>query len=509
MSRFIPWLVLACACGGGAGSDALGIEVPGDELTAVPQGLVLLSVDVYPAEVRSETDSTAFRALPQTLIPTDLEVADTMDVGRVNLPAPRVLSGVVTGETVNPFISADLPGDSGPIAAGIFVRRQGTVQSYATRTESDGSFASWVVPASEYQFAVVPDDPMVPMLSQELPVGANTVAQDVDLGIGVPIYGRIGTASGAMQNGRVHVVDERGFVSASAIANSFGLYQLRVQPGTFDVVSEGRQGGGDPILVERAMVVGDDGLNVDFEYPTDLDQILVEGEVTASLGPSPNSVVVRFTAESLEGFADGEGRWTWETVAGRQNGRYLDRMLPGVYTVEYIPPTVDDGPDFTPVRLVGVDLRSTVVLPTVELLPLVAVEGSVVSQGSAPLAGAQISCSEIGFDGRSWYASTDEEGHFDLDLPGVPVSCIVAPPGTAPGLASARVEIDPALNTTPTIVLDLGRRVIGEVTVSGTPETFALVEVRNARGELLGVGLTDEDGEFSVPVALEPADVFE
>lgn len=495
---------LLTACSAGSRSSEVRATV-NDPFPPAEEQDVGLRIDVLPSDLRlPDAEATGFRVLPQTSRPLGLRAlaGATVDVGAIDLRVPQLQTGAVTGFRFNPQIVA-LPGSDTPVVGTVTMRQPGTLQSYAARTDDAGAFALWLVPQEVYRFEIVPDDPLLPAWSTTLPVGARTVDQQVDLGAGVPVFGRVTTGRGALVGARVHVVDAEGLVSASAVTDVYGLYQVRVSPGTWTVVTEGRERGEDPTLTTAPVTVGDAGAEVDLAYPTVLSQVLVEGRVSSEGGARVPGALVRLTSEALEGFEGLDARWTAD-VPTADNGTFLARAVPGRYTVEILPPAVDEGPDYTPVRFEGVQLtQNSTDLGEVALARLIPVDGRVVDPFEDRVPNAIVSCAERGFDGRGWSTYTEDGGRFSLELPAVPLDCTVEPPGDRPDLAPMRVSLDPAQQPTPRLQLSGGQLVEGVVRFEGEPEPFALVEVRDLDDALLGVGFTDEEtGRFSVRVDL-------
>ena len=51
-----------------------------------------------------------------------------------------------------------------------------------------------------------------------------------------------------------------------------------------------------------------------------------------------------------------------------------------------------------------------------------------------------------------------------------------------------------------------GQRFSGRVLSGGEPEPYVVIEVRDEGDQILGIGLTGDNGTFSVPVDLEGVD---
>jgi hypothetical protein len=500
-----PLVLLAAAC---SGDDAVDNDASFEGETPPPADSVSLRIDVIPSAMREDTDDTSFRALPQTFLPRDLS-GTNLGVGTLELIPPQIQSGTVVGFLTNPQI-ANLPGSVEPVDATVWMRAPGTVQSVFGLTGPTGAFDLWVIPRAEYRLEVVPTNPLFPVWSTDLSIGAMTVDQDIDLGMGVPIYGKVSSLSGPLVGAHVYAVDAEGLTSSPAITDEFGIYQVRVTPGTWAVVCAGRELGLDPTLTFPTVEVGDVGANVDVTYPTTLDTVLADGRLVASSGAGVTGITVRFVAESLEGFETvgvENGRpavvsWVSEAPVST-NGTIITRLLGGTYTIEVLPPAVDSGPDFSPLRLTGVAIEENPTqLPTLTVNPLVTVTGRVADESGGHIPDAVITCVEDAFDHRFWTTVAGADGRYVINLPEVQVTCDVAPPAGF-ALASTRVAFQPGEVREMDFTIPAGVSVTGMVTIDGEAEPFALVNIYDPSERLLGFGLTDDAGLFVVPVDLE------
>jgi hypothetical protein len=467
---------------------------------------VSLRVDIVPSQLR-ESDATdaPFRVLPQTIEAQDLLVED-VELAPITLSEPQQQIGTVTAYAINPAI-ASLPGETVPVDGTVWIRDPDSIQAYAATTDALGGFEAWVVPDGEYLLEVVPADPLLPIFATPLTIGERPLPLDLDLGTGVPIYGFVRSSVGPLPGARVHVVSPDGATSSTAVADENGLYQVRVTPGAWTVVCDGRGIDQDPVLTLPEIVVGDAGANVDVEYPTDLDVVLVEGRVVNDSGESVAGTVVRFVAASLDGYDGLDASWVTERPVGADS-TFLGYVVPGTYTVEVLPPTVDDGSeDYSPIRLSPQAIAADAQLDVLTFEPLRSVEGTVRGEGGRRLAGAQVTCSEIGFDERFWTVFSDDRGDFVVDLPRVPVACQIVPPGSEPGFATLWREFDPTPQARLDVTLIAGQAVRGSVQTEDGPEAFAVIEILDLDQRRIGFGFTDDRGDFEIRVDLDQARV--
>ncbi len=470
-----------------------------------------IRLDVRPGLLlQGEVLSEGLRALPQTL-----EIEDAggrvVEVPQVRLLEPLHQTGTITGYSINPQISL-LPGEVVSVEGTVLIRKPNTVQTYASSTDTAGVFEAWLVPQDTYQLTVVPGDPQLPMHTQELQLGGSPDELEIDIGFGAPVYGTVRSNNGPVHNARVHLLDPLGNRSATALTDENGRYQLRVQPGTYTPVCEGREVGQDPTLQQPGIVVPLEGALVDFEYPSDLPQTLAEGRIVSASGQSLAGTVVRFLSEELDGYGDLDATWRWDAPI-QGPGTFIAKVVPGLYTIEVLPPEArtsaedpGDSPGLSPARQTGVRLGLEATLDDIELQPTLEITGSLTTERGEPLAGGTVYCTEVGFDERSWFANTSDEGTFTLNLPQIPLDCLVGPPGTREDLAQGIVRFDPREDPSPRFALGTGTLFRGSVVgPEGSGEAFASIELRDQRDRLLAFGITDEDGAFALRAELGDA----
>lgn len=506
---FASLVLGAAGCGGDARlEDYSAATVPNDAAFDSAQSIRL---DVRPGLLLDGGLSQGLRALPQTLQLDDVS-GSVIDVPELLLLEPVRQAGTITGYSVNPQISL-LPGTSAAVEGTVFLRKPNTVQTYAASTDPQGDFEAWLVPQDTYQLTVVPDDPQLPMHTQELTVDGSPDDVNVDVGYGAPVYGAVRSSNGPVYNARVHLVDELGNRSASALTDEHGRYQIRVQPGTYTLVCEGREVGQDPTLRQAEIEVPIEGALVDFAYPSDLPQALAEGRIISPTGQNLAGTVVRFLSEELDGYGDLDASWSWDAPI-QGPGTFIAKVVPGLYTIEVLPPDVrtsaeDPGgsPGLSPVRQTGVRLGLEATLDDIEILRTLEVTGTLSTEQGEPLAGGTVQCTEVGFDERSWFANTNDEGTFQLHLPQIPLDCLVGPPGDRRDLAQGTIRFDPREQTSPQFTLGTGALFQGSVRgPEGEGEPFASIELRDLQDRLLAFGVTDEDGSFSIRAELSDAD---
>lgn len=494
-------LALLAAC---TGNDTQDLEADGDSdvgyTPPAPGDVVPVDVRVHVIPADQRDADGAIRALPQLFGPF-LE-AD-LDDGPIalNLERPVTARGVVTGRELTPYSGiGTLPGVEGPVAGRVRLLGDDGLTAYEVPTDpGSGEYAVDVVPGV-YEVVTIPDSVRLAPAWTVLRIDDAADGPDVHLDEGEALYGRVRIGGRPYSSCEVLAVDERGHATASTWTDATGFYELRVPPGIWTVMTGGGETSRDPILAAPpAEVVADGGAQVDVDYPstsTVTASLRIEGED----GAPASDVLVRFTAVTLDSFDSLDADLVIDATSTNGN---VDLVVPaGTWAVEVIPG--DDSP-LGPVAIPGpIEIRADRQLDTVVLPELVPLAGMVVDSNGAGVADARITCTEVGFSGRSWPGFTNEKGRWELLVSSTALECSATPPGDRETLAIGRMVVEPLAVAedvaTDEVVFQLpdGVPVSGTVTFDGTPEPYAVVEVRTTGGVLLAAGLTDADGAFTV-----------
>jgi len=455
-----------------------------------------LRLDVFPSEgeVAADADDGVVDLLPRSFEMS----SDTRGVDLV-LEPPVLLEGYVTGYRVSPTALSELPGVEEPVDARVAVRREDSVQSRTTVTASDGYFQMRVVPDVGYRLDVTPDDPEIALYSSEVHLLEDTYL-DLDLEVGSTLWGRVVDGGGNPLVGvTVYAESVFGAKTATQVTDQGGEYLLRAQPGAYRIVAEGTDNGRDPTVATELTYVGEEGARIDVVYPN-LDFLSVGGRMRPEGGTYIRDGAARFTAVSLNGYPD----TTSLVVEARTDdfGNFDTRLLAGTYEVELFP---TDDQQLTPVSLGEVTIEGSTDIGTTVLPAFTVALGAVSDPNGGPVAGALVDCVEIGFAERVYTAHTDEAGQFGMMAPQMSLDCDLVPPADRSDLALTPLVLDLQADDTPELIMEYGQLVTGTVryTDGGAlrPLEFAVVEVRDAKGQLLGTALTNVgDGSFSLRV---------
>jgi hypothetical protein len=488
----------ACAELGIMTADETEVNAPAEDDVDYGSLASTLRVDVFPSYGAVEADADG-RELD--LLPHSFEMStDTRELDLV-LEPPVLLEGYVTGYHVSPTAASGLPGVEEAVAARVTVRKEDSVQSRTTATdvEDDGYFQAWVVPDIGYRLDVTPDDPEIALYTSQLQLLEDTFL-DLHLDAGSTLWGQVVDGTGNPLVGvEVYAESVFGTRTAPDVTDMGGEFLVRVQSGAYRLVAEGRNNGRDPTVSTELTYVGEEGARTDVVYPN-LDFFSVGGRMTPEGGTYIRDGAARFTAVSLDGYPD----TTTLVVEARTDdfGNFDTRLLSGTYQVELFP---SDDQELTPVSLGEVTIDGPTDLGATVLPGFTVALGSVSDPIGGPVAGALVDCVEIGFAERVFTAHTDDLGQFGMLVPQMELACDLVPPSDRGDLALTPLLVDLAEDDTPELTMEHGQLVTGTVrfTDDGAlrPLEFAVVEVRDTKGQLLGTALTSVgDGSFSLRV---------
>jgi hypothetical protein len=455
-------------------------------------------LDVQPPEDLRSADANASHV---ALMPQTFRTVSNAGSRDLILVEPVVVSGVVSGFLVTPWQRATLPGEAIALdGALVSVRRTDSVQSANTVT-SDGTYSLRIPPGTAYDVSFVPEDPLIPFFSASLSA-VDDVVFDIDLGSGVEVWGLVLGGDGAPIEGvAVHAVDGQGIVGGTTLTNADGWYDLRVNPGDYQIVAEGRSNGRDPQQATELLEVGEQGLSVDFQYPT-FDLRTLSGRVVDDQGDGLGDVTARFVASSLDGYVE-QTTYSVEVTTG-DTGVFDTRLLPGVYDVELRP---KEGVEFAPATLGERRISASVTdLGTVALAPMGLVSGRVTDPSGQFVPDALVTMTEIGFGQRSWSFVSDDTGGFTTLAPAVRMEFALTPPAAREELALTRIDVEPTQGVQIDVAFENGLPITGRVLYADpqdgqlNPVSYAVVEARDEDGTLWGQALTDAEGTYDLRV---------
>ncbi len=467
-----------------------------------------LRIDVFPSENLAVERLEDGVSLTQQSFSLEDEELDALPI--LQLQAPEVFEGFITGFEAYPSTAeVSVPGD-------MQVAVQAEIQAYVPGTPmgrtavsgvEDGAFELQLTPSEfDYQLAVVPRDPAtLPFLVDPsfLVEAGDGGVLDFDLDYGVPLYGQItqGEAGTPLPSLHVQAIDQETGIGGPVVqTDSSGTYELRVYPGTYSLLIEGDAGSHLPDRVLEADVRDPEvGLRVDATYGA-AAPITVLGEVQDAGGLPLEDVLVRFT--STEIYDDPGAGYSVAVTTGGGNGAFSLRLLPGTYSVEFIPPY--DGafgpmiwPEAVSLTESYTELNGTdpIVLPARPL-----VQSRVVDAEGQALANVIVRAEELGFDGYAYTAVTDERGDFSLGVADGDLQWSFTPPMGADGASTFLVEPAAEIAARSEIQLSPGLQVHGCVQYQDVVASYMPLEIRDSDDKLYATSMTDDEGCFTVRV---------
>lgn len=438
-------------------------------------------------------------ALPQSALYGDV----SWEGLSIELAETVRFSGTVTGTVNNPYAAVlpdvEVPGQADvALEADVQALLVGQIDGAATVSNDRGSFSMSFPRGGPYRLSVVPvaDDPLPFLVVEERSFLADAVGEQVALGAGQAVYGRVLQSDGSPlpQSAMARLEHEStGVLGPPVPVGDGGHYLLRALPGDYRVTITGDSSSSYLPRVSAPVTVTDEGpAEVDFDLGA-LEPVDVRFEVAGA--SAVDGLSVRFLSESLTGV---EGTATVAPFS--QSGEFRTELLPGVWTIEVIPDFDPDG-QASPLRIEGlvVAAGAAVELEPVVLPPRVEVSGVVTgSLGDEPLEGVLVSAREVGFDGNVYSARTDADGRYTLLLPDVALDVSFTPAVKNETTTWVSVDEPAQLGN---VKLARGETVSGRVTLTGDPVPYSVVEVRDGEsGALYATTFTDANGDFTVRI---------
>jgi len=446
----------------------------------------LIVVDILPS-------GDAHGALPQSFIidgesrtGLDLELAPTIDI-----------SGTILGFSATPMLpTVGVPGDSNmPIAAQVSITQENSIAGQLSHTDEDGQYSLRLPAGTAYQGSVVPEDPvLLPFFTLPDETFTESTTLDVDLPYGVAVHGTVQQSDGSALPATATVVlidPVTGVMGARAAVGDRGEYMLRALPGTLELTLLADSTGYIPSVRRTVEILeGDSIIQQDLDVGI-LEPTLVQGTLTSPSGVTLSGGLVRFKAIELES-AHGSLTIVTKSIT---NGAFLTQLLPGRWSVEFIPP-YDADSDLSPLGMELEVSEDEVHLGTIKLPGRVSIFSQVLDADLIPQAGVIVTAREMGFDGYTYSATSSANGELRLAVPPVPLTISMMPPDSESAITWFDL-ISPD-SASPEFMLERGQILEGYVRLAGDPVSHSLVEIRDGLNHALGTTLTDEDGHFAV-----------
>lgn len=466
----------------------------GDSAFPVPEAAELvdstraLRLDVYPPG-NLELLPQSFTVLPADIEEIYLALAPTLEI-----------TGTVVGTLPSPVDITVPSAEEAPVEARVTLEVPGTIMRATTTTSADGTYAMEVPSGVGYRMVAVALDPIdLPLFIEEELSFSEDTALEVSMGLGVPVSGTaLETDGGTLPAGSiVHLVDARtGESGPDAELTATGDWMLRALPGDYTLVLEGTTGSTMPTVPFELSVEEESLFHRLALVPGVVDVSAISGSVVDQDGRPVDDAEVRFTAQSLADLpADASHQVSTDTD---RNGLFTRQLAHGTWLMEVIPAYEET--TMSPMTAIievsdGATSVGTVTLGTQARLD------AKVMVGGQPARDIVVTAVEQSFKNYTYTATSDDEGWIHLDVPDVPLNLTLQSPDADQPIT--RLEVPAPADVSRIDLDDEGSLVAGVLLdPDGVPLPYALVEIRDHEGVLLGTTLTDASGDFRVTVAL-------
>lgn len=447
-----------------------------------------LRLDVYPPGNLS--------LLPQsfTILPAEIE-----DVYLALSPTVEV-TGTVFGEVPSP-VDITIPSEeSAPVEARLTFEIPNTVMRGVTTTTPDGRYSIQLPGGIGYRAVAVAVEPYeLPLYIEDDLILTTETTVDIELQLGVPVSGSVVQEDGTSlpSDAQIRLVDAiTGEAGPVAPVTESGEYLVRALPGDYTLLLGGSPGGTIPDIPFDITVQEDDlSLRQDLE-PGLLSVSNVSGSIVDEDGRSVDDCEIRFTAVSLLDLPADAGAVV--VTDSDRNGLFSRSLARGTWLMEVIP-TYTREATLSPTTLTIEVLGPQDDLGPVTVPPFANLDARVLAGGSAAR-NIVLTAIEQGFNQYTYTATSDANGWVTLRVPNVPLDLTLQSPDADQPITRvesilpndvSRIDLDDEGSLVSGILLD----------PNGSPLSFALVEIRDHEGVLLGTTLSDGGGEFRVTVA--------
>jgi len=485
MKRVLPLIALLTSCS--LGKTDTGYDVPA--AAELVESARALRLDVYPPG-NLELLPQSFTVLPDNIEDVYLALAPTVTI-----------NGTVEGTLPSPVDITIPSADTAPVSARLTVEVPDTVMHTTTTAGPDGRFTIQVPSGVGYRVVAVATDPIeLPLFVDEYVAFTVDGTFDITMGLGVPVSGEALQTDGSTlpAGARVHLIDENtGEAGPIAPLTDAGAYLLRALPGDYTLVLDGSTGSSMPAVPFPLTVTEDDVFIREDLTPGTVPLGSVSGSVVDESGRPIDDAEVRFTAVSFTDLpADTSATVSTDTD---RNGLFNRQLAQGTWLMEVIP-DYSRNAVYSPATLTVPVESSTVDIGAVTLGPRANLDARVMI-GNKPARNIVVTAEEQGFNHYTFTDTSDDDGWVHLEVSNVPLDLTLQSPDADQPIT--RLEVAAPADVSRIDLDDEGSLVEGILLdPDGVPLPYALVEIRDAEGALLGTTLTDANGDFRVTVAL-------
>ena len=438
------------------------------------------------------------------LLPQSFWIEENWDWQNIDieLNESTTIEGTIYGFTIYPYADITLPGETVPVESQVSIEMSNKINGAVINSDEDGYFSLTIPSGVDYQMSIAPLSPQnVPYLVMEdLRFASESAPMEIDLGAGIPIYGRIVDFDPTLI-ATAQLIDTQTQIKGPKVdIMDNGYFQLRA-PHTrseFTIRIQGSEYSLFPTMDIPVQLAEEDtdGFRADIEVG-ELDMSTVFGRVVDSnMIPYSERCTIRF--ESIELF-NSTGHIAIETN-NDVGGHYSTTLVEGRYKVSIIPPYSEDI-DVAPTSLeLTVDSDR---IPTGDLvLPSpVTVSGNIVGLDGLPSDGTVVQFTDVNFEQRLYSTTTDPQGRFSLKLPPVLMNTSIIPPSSSSAIQNFQTDLRSYIESFEWS-LQTGQPLSGVISFEGSAVPFSMIEVFQGDRKL-ATGLTGENGEFELQIQVE------
>ncbi|MAA80630.1 MAG: hypothetical protein CL916_15345 [Deltaproteobacteria bacterium] len=453
-----------------------------------------LRLDVYPV-------SEAENLLPQSFA-IDPEIDDVTAL-RFDLADTVELSGFIHGTTIYPHSDGvSVPSTRTVIEAQVRLSRPNSIHGNIMNTDEEGWFSMFVPANDQYLFSITPIQPTdLPFQINETFFLRESQDLEVELDMGLPVFGSISGLEGLHNQASVQLIDrETGIVGPKNPISSSGSFMLRA-PNDRDsliVRLEGTPNSAIPTVEIPFYLDSQDGVELNLDLGS-ITPVTVEGNLQTSLGiPFAERATILFTSKEL---ISTTGELSVET-SNDGNGFFSTKLLPGSWIVDFIPP-YDDASNAAPITIEFEIEENTTsyVLPDVLLADDVRVFTRILDSMGQPAPNVLVSFQETHFNKDVYTGFTDSDGRLDIRVPSDDLTVTLTPTNNVEGITQISVsqltEGDELEWT-----LEKGSTISGSIYHRNMPISHALIELWE-NDTLLTSQFLNEAGAFEIKLQVD------
>lgn len=453
-----------------------------------------LRIDVYPV---SDTENL----LPQSFS-IDPELDDVTDL-RFDLADTVELSGFIHGTTIYPHSDGvSVPSTRAAIEAQVRLSRPNSIHGNIVNTDEDGWFSISVPANDQYLFSITPIQPTdLPFQINEDFFLRESQDLEVELDMGLPVFGTISGLEGLHHQASVQLIDrETGIVGPKNPISSSGNFILRAPADRDSLIMrlEGTPNSAIPTVELPFYIDNQDGVELNLDLGS-ITPVTVEGNLQTSLGvPFAERATIVFTSKEL---IFTTGALSVET-SNDGNGFFSAKLLPGSWKADFIPP-YDDASNAAPITIefeVEENITSYT-LPDVLLADDVRVFTRILDSMGQPAPNVLVSFQETHFHRDVYTGFTDSDGRLDIRVPSDELTVTLTPTNNVEGITQVSVSQlteGEELEWT----LEKGSTVSGSIYHRNMPIGHALIELwENDR--LLTSQFLNEAGGFEIKLQVD------